>query len=552
MIYIKKLIVIIILVIVISISFFIYLKFQPNQEVISFSKDIYLIVEDVVVDNGEPVIYDDGILYLSFEIVKLFIDENLFYDQEEELVIFTNKGKVKRYIIDEKEATVNSKTFYINNVIRKIEDKVYIPIDLFLADYDIEIHYYEETNAVVMDYTDVYYLTGEVVITDATIRTDLDIKAPILTNKLEVGSIVFVYGEFEKWYKVRTIDGIPGFIDKKYIKLNHVKDIYKTELKSKNEKGTFNFKKINLTWDYTYGKVKNSDNIVKIPGVNTISPTWFSIVDEEGKIYDKGNIDYVNKYNKLGYEIWPLFDNSFDPDMTHEVLKSSSKRESIINELLNIYMEYGFHGINIDFENVHLKDKDLLTQFVRELYPLFKANNMTVSMDVTALSTSENWSLSFDRVRLQDTTDYLVLMAYDQHWASSPIAGSVAEYSWVERSLLRVFELIPREKLILAVPFYTRLWTIDEGKVSSQAISMEAANKFIEKNNIQLVWNDKAGQFFGELEKDNKLYKIWLEDSKSLEYKTSLINKYDLAGVASWRKGFESPDIWISLNKVLH
>lgn len=465
------------------------------------------------------------------------------------MIIYTNKEKVKRYIINEEEATVNSKLFFINNVIKKINDKVYIPIDIIYENYDVDINFYEETNAVVIDYKDIYYLTGSIIQADATIRSDLDIKAPILEDKLEVGKVVYVYGEFENWYKVRTIEGIPGFIEKKYIKLNHIKDIYKTELINKEEYGG-NTNKINLTWDYTYGKVKNVDNIVAIPGVNTISPTWFSLVDEEGKIYDKGNIEYVNKYKKLGYDIWPLFDNSFNPDLTHEILKLSSKREKIINGLLEIYIDYGFNGINIDFENVHLKDKDLLTQFVRELYPLFKAKNMTVSMDVTGLSTSENWSLSFDRLRLKDTTDYLVLMAYDQHWASSPIAGSVAEYSWVESSLKRVLDIIPREKLILAVPFYTRVWTLEDNKISSQAISMDVANKFIENNNINLIWDHNAGQFFGEIDKDNKLMKIWLEDAKSLEYKASLIHKYDLAGIASWRKGFETPDIWLSLSRV--
>ena len=198
-----------------------------------------------------------------------------------------------------------------------------------------------------------------------------------------------------------------------------------------------------------------------------------------------------------------------------------------------------------------MKDKDLLTQFVRELYPLFKDNNMTVSMDVTGLSTSENWSLSFDRARLQETTDYLILMAYDQHWASSPIAGSVAEYTWVERSLKRVIDLIPKKKLILAVPFYTRVWTIEDDKMSSQALSMDIANTFIKKNNIQMIWDEKAGQYYGEIYKDNKLMQIWLEDSESLEYKASLINKYDLAGIASWRKGFETPNIWASISGVI-
>lgn len=552
-IYIKKLIILIIIfAILIGSTLFIYEKLKPNEYVLPPTEDLYLIIEDKIIDEGWPVIYEDGILYFSFDAIKSYIDDNIFYDEDEEMVIFTNKEMVKRYKIYETEASVNSKTFNIEDVIKRFDDNIYIPLGLFSNDYDIDVNYYEETNAVVMDYHDMYYLTGEIINSDASIRSDYNIKAPILINNLEIGKEVFVYEEFEKWYKVRTLDGIIGFIEKKYIKLNHVKEIYKTQLIDRSIATGNKLKKINLTWDYTYGKVTNTSNIVSIPGVNTISPTWFSVIDEEGKIYDKGNNDYVTKYKKLGYEIWPIFDNSFDPDMTHEFLKSSNKRENIINELLNIYLNYGFHGINIDFENVYLKDRDLLTQFVRELYPLFKENDMTVSMDVTAVSTNENWSVSFDRIRLQDTTDYLVLMAYDQHWASSPVAGSVAEYAWVERSLLRIFDFIPREKLILAVPFYSRLWTIEDEKVSSQALTMEVANRFINNNNIDMSWDDYAGQYYGELEKDNKLYKIWLEDARSLEYKASLIHKYNLAGVASWRKGFESPDIWLSLERVLN
>ncbi len=552
-IYIKKLIILIIIfAILIGSTLFIYEKLKPNEYVLPPTEDLYLIIEDKIIDEGWPVIYEDGILYFSFDTIKSYIDDNIFYDEDEEMVIFTNKEMVKRYKIYETEASVNSKTFNIEDVIKRFDDNIYIPLGLFSNDYDIDVNYYEETNAVVMDYHDMYYLTGEIINSDASIRSDYNIKAPILINNLEIGKEVFVYEEFEKWYKVRTLDGIIGFIEKKYIKLNHVKEIYKTQLIDRSIATGNKLRKINLTWDYTYGKVTNTSNIVSIPGVNTISPTWFSVIDEEGKIYDKGNNDYVTKYKKLGYEIWPIFDNSFDPDMTHEFLKSSNKRENIINELLNIYLNYGFHGINIDFENVYLKDRDLLTQFVRELYPLFKENDMTVSMDVTAVSTNENWSVSFDRIRLQDTTDYLVLMAYDQHWASSPVAGSVAEYAWVERSLLRIFDFIPREKLILAVPFYSRLWTIEDEKVSSQALTMEVANRFINNNNIDMSWDDYAGQYYGELEKDNKLYKIWLEDARSLEYKASLIHKYNLAGVASWRKGFESPDIWLSLERVLN
>ena len=219
---------------------------------------------------------------------------------------------------------------------------------------------------------------------------------------------------------------------------------------------------------------------------------------------------------------------------------------------MDIYLDYGFQGINIDFENIHLKDKDLLTQFVRELYPIFKEKGFSVSMAISPISTSENWSISFDRKRLTMTTDYLMLMAYDQHWAASPIAGSVAQYSWVERSIEGVLELIPNEKLILSVPFYTRLWIEEDGNMSSQTLSMEAAHNFINDNSIELIWDDESKQYYGELEKNYKLYKIWLEDSNSIKHKASLINKYNLAGIASWRKGFETADIWETIDYILN
>lgn len=527
-------------------------KYKSNEEVIGFSDEVYLIIEDVLIEYGEPVIFQDDEMYFSYEIIKTYFDEDIYYDEAEGTIVMTSVDKVRRYKIGEYEGSINSKTYLIDNPIILLKDKVYVPIELFKDDYHIDVEFYPETNAVVVDYTDIYYLNGEVILQGASLRTDLDIKSPMLFSNIEIGTGLYVYGEFENWYKVRTFDGVPGFIEKKYLKINHTKDIYKTELLDREELINPYSDKINLTWDYTYRKLVNTDNIAPIDGVNIMSPTWFSITDANGTIYDKGNRDYVKKYRDLGYEIWPLIDNDFDPDLTHELLKSSEKRELIINNILDIYLDYGFQGINIDFENVYLKDRDLLTQFVRELYPTFKEKNLMVSMAVTTLSTSENWSLCYDRERLADANDYLMLMAYDQHWAASPIAGSVAQYSWVESGIRGVLEHIPNDKLILAVPYYTRLWIEEDGKVSSQALSMEVANRFIEENNMELIWDDESMQYYGKLEKDNKLYKIWLEDSSSLEYKASLINKYDLAGIASWRKGFETEDIWTAIHSVVN
>lgn len=528
-----------------------YWQLQPSKKVISYSDELYLIVEEQEVDNEDAVLFYEDILYFSLPVINNFIDKDIFYDDSEDVLIITNKEKVLRYKLDNNIATVNSKEFLTTNTIKEINEKIYIPIDVILKNYNIEINYFEDTNAVVLDYKDINYLSGEIILDGAVIRSNLDIKAPILVKDMPIGTILNVYAEYESWYKVRTINGIPGFIEKKYLKINYTKELFKVEKTMEDSIKGFNKKPINLTWDYTYRKVKNTDGINLIPGVNIISPTWFSINGEES-ILDKGNTEYVRKYNDLGYEIWPLINNNFDPDLTHELLSKSSTREKLIKDILELYKYYGFQGINIDFENVHLKTKDLLTQFVRELYPVFKEAGMSVSIDVTGISTAENWSLCYDRKRLSEAVDYMILMAYDQHWASSPIAGSVAEYSWVEKTILGVLEYIPNNKLILGVPFYTRLWVEKDGKVSSQALSMEMANKFISENNMDLIWDDNSLQYYGQIEKDEKIYKIWLENKKSLEIKASLVHKYELAGIASWRKGFETADVWDSLHKVLN
>lgn len=549
----KKLVLLILIIAVVIGGFLYYKQYNfPSQEVINYSDELYLIVEEEEVESSDAVMIYEDILYFSFPTVEYFIDKDIFYDELEKTLIITNKDEVLRYIVDSDVASVNSKEFLILNTIKELNRTIYIPIDIILKNYNVEINYFEETKAVVLDYKDIYYLKGEIILEDAVIRTDLNVKSPIIANNLPLGTIVNVYAEYEYWYKVRTMDGIPGFIEKKFIKLNHTKDIFKVEIPNMEANQEAKKRKINLTWDYTNRKITNTDSIKQIAGLNVISPTWFSIIDEEGNMIDKGSMEYVSRYNEFGYEIWPLINNNFDPDLTHELLYKSSRREKLIQDILNSYRGYGVQGINIDFENVHMKTKDLLTQFVRELYPVFKEAGMSVSIDVTGISTSENWSLSYDRERLSKAVDYIMLMAYDQHWASSPVSGSVAEYPWVEKSIVGVLKSIPNEKLVLGVPFYTRLWSERDGKVSSQALSMEKANTFIKENNIELIWDEKSLQYYGETEKNDTVYKIWLEDSKSLEKKASLIHKYDLAGIASWRKGFETGEVWDTINKVLN
>ena len=535
----KKLIPIIIFLIIISVFF---ITNRTNEEVISISDEEYLIIEDKVFLENRPVFLEENNIYISLEIIKENIDPDIFYDSNEKILIITNKEKVTRYKLEEDIATINSREFYIDNNIKLLDDEVYIPQEILETHYPLEIKYFEDTNAVLMEEPS-NYLQGQIILEGGNIRTEPHKKSPILLKNTPVDSEIIIFEEFKDWYKIRTDNGIIGYIEKEYLKINYGKNAVevpkdiKEEMKMK--KG-----KINLTWDYTYRKMNSIENIDYIDGINILSPTWFSIEDNNGSIYDKGNFDYVKEYQALGYEIWPLIDNGFDPDLTHELLSSSISRENLINNIANIFREYNVDGINIDFENIYLKDRDLLTQFVRELYPIFKEMNMIVSMDISPISTSENWSLCYDRPRLSKTLDYIMLMAYDQHWASSPVAGSVAEYTWVEKSIIEVLKSVPKEKLVLGIPFYTRLWKTEDDELTSYALSMEKANEFIEENNMELEWDEKSGQYYGEVQIENVVYKIWLEDSNSIKLKSTLVNKYDLAGIASWRKGFETEDIW--------
>lgn len=521
----------------------------------------YISYERLPFDYSEMVIIDDeihkednliilnGQYFINWQLVKDTIDEDLFYDVEEQILIITSPTQVKRYKLDDRTATFNRNTVSISNPIRNINNTAYIPLDLLKEEYKdrLVIRVYDRT--VVIEFIDTLYIYGSLT-KGEYIRHSPHESSPVIGDILMENEELRVLTQEKGWFYSLTKDGRFGYINPNSIVVDFDRE---SSLSLTNEESVEQkiADKINLTWDYTYGVLRNTDNIKPIPGLNVISPTWFDVVDETGRIYDKGNRDYVSKYKELGIDIWPSVTNEFNPALTNVLLNSSSLREKIINDLLDIFLYYGFHGINIDFENVYYEDKDVMTQFVRELYPVFKEHDLVVSMDVTGISTSPTWSMFLDRERLHKSLDYMVLMAYDQHWASSPVAGSVAEYPWVERSLRGVLEMVPNEKMILGMPFYTRMWTTREGKVSSQAIGMEAARNFVQRNNITLEWKDDIKQYYGRVDFEDYYHEIWIEDVNSLFHKVSLVHKYDLAGIASWRKGFEDPEIWNALENFL-
>lgn len=299
-----------------------------------------------------------------------------------------------------------------------------------------------------------------------------------------------------------------------------------------------------------YGKNPELSTIPEMPGVNIVSPTWFELTDNNSLVRSFGSIDYIHWAKAKGYQVWALFSNGFNPDLTHEAFKDFETRQKIIMQLLHYSEQFQLDGINIDIENVRKEDGPLVTQCVREATPYFHRAGLYVSMDITFIADG-NWSAFYERDKLAQIADYLIVMAYDEHWGTSPKAGSVASFPWVEQNLQKLLEFIPNDKLILGVPLYTRLWEIkNSGEVSSKAIKMAEAKKWLNDRGITPVYDETSGQNFAEYyDADAEAtYQIWLEDELSLKKRAQLAAKYQLKGIASWSRHFADETAWLALS----
>lgn len=316
---------------------------------------------------------------------------------------------------------------------------------------------------------------------------------------------------------------------------------------------------ISVLWDWQAPGEKASRLAEqnKLPGVNVLSPSWFIIANEKGKIKDKkGNasLDYVRQAHARGYQVWALITNDFNPDMTKKLLGSPMGRANAVREMKSLAKKYELDGINIDFENIYPEDKDRLTDFVGDISRALQAEGLTVSMDITIPSSSGMWSRCYDRRGLAEQVDYLMLMAYDEHSAASTISGSVASLGWVEKGITATLaEGVPPKKLLLGMPLYMRIWQEDikTGKAKGKTLSMSQAEQMIADRGLAPVWLPEAGQHYFEYTEGGSRYRVWQENRRSLALKASLVSHYDLAGGAYWRSTLETTDVWESLAQVM-
>lgn len=524
--------------------------FAPNNSMVPAfdERQLNLVVEGEIINSSQhPKIIDNEIL-IPFDTIKDHIDPYISWDERLKKVTVTTKDRVIRMKTDSLSAIVNNKPMTLNIPVTQGDGTLLVPIEFLSEFYNIKISYLNGNNVIIIDNKSKEVRNAELQTKKATIRRGNNKRFPIIKKLVaEDKTKMRIFGEDEKWYKVRTEDGAVGYIEKKFVSTKTIPSPPDTNNGENNVwkpvKG-----KINLVWEQTYSQRIDVSSMDKMDGVDIISPTWFVLDDAEGKILNRGDAKFTKWAHNKGYQVWALASNSFnDIDSTVKMLNNADARDNFIKQLLAYSSLYKLDGINIDFEGMNSECRDSFTQFIREATPLLKEQGLTVSVDI-------NSAACYDRVALSKTVDYVMVMTYDQHWKGSTEAGSVAQLSWVESMLKQYLESIPKEKLLLGIPFYTRIWKTGEADnivLDNKAVSMEEARNETIKYKASVKWDEDSGQFYAEYKKEGANYKIWLEDENSINMKSSLIHKYNVAGAASWSRNFAEPVIWEILNKNL-
>jgi spore germination protein YaaH len=556
------------LVLVISFTA-LFIGYYPST-LTSKAKISKLIFNDVSFADQEFKVVDKKV-FIRYDIIKKMFDSSLFWEPESNRIIVTTSNKLIEMNTKLLTTYINYKPVSIDVPTFMDGDNPYVSLDFLAPVYGLKIEYLSSGIATIDDYkkslmivevklTDSFwpdpflkldtFMNNSVFLREKPLFGSPRIKGLVSDEKL------IVYSEENGWYKVRTSAGMVGFINKNSVKLKEIVAAQKVDVPASPAwKPTGG--KINLTWDYSSRAIQDMSSYKPIPGLNVISPTWFSVTNKAGDVRSFGSLAYVDWAHSQGLQVWALFSNGFSPSNSSVFLREFEIRKKIISQIILLSDLLNIDGINIDFEDVNYDDKDYLTQFVREITTMLHEQGLTVSMDVTIRSTNPNWSMVYDRPELAKVLDYMAVMTYDEHWATSPVSGSVASLPWVKEGLERILEQIPNDKLLLGVPFYTRIWTETKSasgdfKVTSKAYSMAVIKNALVKRNVTKSFDPNTGQNYAEYEENGTTNKVWIEDDVSMRSRIKLVRDYNLAGVASWRKGFEEAYIWDVIKEELN
>lgn len=549
LILIVKIVVILALLVVAGCAFIIaqdYIK-DPNKDKLNF-----IINNNNVTAKLKKNIFinENGDVYISKEDLKNYFDEYLYYDEDSEKIVTTSSTKVAKLELNNKTIDINGQAVNVSSSVIEQDGTIYVPITVLNKVYNLEI---ENINNEVIVVTS---LDREEIQYEVSKNVSVKYKAKMLSkteDKVQKGEkIIWVTDLKNGWSRVRTKNGKVGYVKTKYL-------VNKETTRQKQEGEKQIEGRISLVWDYYSEYVSAPDRTgTTIEGVNVVSPSFFSLKQGDTvEINDnatRGGTEYIQWAKENGYKVWAMFSNNSMRETTSKILNNEQLRDDLIEKIVELAMQYELDGINIDFENMNMSDKNVFSRFIIELAPRLREIDVVISVDVTAPDGSENWSLCYNRNVLGDVADYLIFMAYDQHGTSTGL-GTVAGYNWVETNINKFLgqEEVKPEKIIMGMPLYTRLWKTDTTKGDSVTSSVVNMNKVEEQipDGVEKQWDDELKQYYIEYTQKNIKYQMWIEDVESIKAKLGLITKYNLAGGAYWEKDREVEEIWTITKEIL-
>lgn len=499
-----------------------------------------LLEEQAVLIGGEP--------YAAYTYVESQLNSCFYWDEETKGILLTTSGGVQTLLPG--DAAVAKTPGGQPAVQQESDGTVYISLDVVKEYTDLDYAYYSDPNRVVIrnEWDGVEQATVQS--DTAQVRQKGGIKSLILAD-VQKGDTLLYLENLDNWCKVMTADGYTGYIQTEDISEPEAIEA-RTAKKDSYERITRDHK-INLVWHQSTSTESNdamAEMTAEMTGVNVISPTWFSVTDETGTISSLASADYVKLAHEAGREVWGLIDNFNEAFDETTDLAYASVRSRIIEQLLAEAASCGMDGINVDFENLKEAGIPHYLQFLRELTSAAHAQNLVVSVDTPV---PQAYTMYYQRGEQARFVDYMIVMAYDEHFAGSEEAGSVSSLPFVQQAVEEMTRVMPADQVICGIPFYTRVWTEKFGQsaITSEVLGMDGAKNYAKENQMTETWDASLGQNVAMVETSDARYTIWMEDEQSMEEKLKVIQSADLAGVAEWKLGFECADVWSLISEYI-
>ena len=503
----------------------------------------------MVINNAkaeEKGVYYKNAYYISQDDVKKYFTNHFYVNVDEQMALYTTQDEIVRADLNQS----SDFCFYKGDEKRELscapvitnDGKTYFSVDYLKLFADFNVEFFDEPKRMVI-YTEDKTLDKATIVKETAVRYRGGVKSDIL-KELSENDTVYILEEMEDWAKVQTTDGFIGYVEiKKYEKAGtQPVTIEKCEIPLEYNSIKIDGK-INLAFHQLFDAgASDFSDVPKDAGINIVAPTVFRITDDEGSIKNTVNANYVANAHNAGVKVWGVWTDVDNEVNMAGIFHTFDARQSFINNMIAVTLDNNLDGINLDFEKIPSDSGSDWGEFLKELSIATHKAGIVLSVDNYAPTAS---TVHYNRGIQGNVCDYVIVMGYDEHWASGGVAGSVASIGFVEDGIVNTISSgVPAEKIINAVPFYTRVWKTKDGSVTADTMGMGSSAEWCTKYDVELHWNDETCQNYGEKEMNGTLYQVWLEDAASLEAKLSVMDAHECAGVAEWKLGLETGEAW--------